>query len=147
MVKIIDRLSQGTIGTMRQYRSNVAEYCRLIKDKERLKTQTVDQKLKDIQEANKMLSTLYDMQDRFEKKVVRKEGPEEQEEEAVEIKKGTVTVTVPKKPDVHEDPESLAHSPMFKDMLPEMPVPLVPKKKEPVPEPETPQALKEIFQS
>ena len=144
MVKIIERLSQGTIGTMRQYRSNVAEFCRLMKDKERLNEQTVDQRLKDLQEANKMLSTLYDMQDRFEKKVVRKEGTEDQPEETVEIKKGEVTVTVPKEPEGHEDPESLVHSSEFGEMLREMPAAIVPKKKDPYMPTVNPE-LKEIF--
>lgn len=147
MVKIIERLSQGTIGTMRQYRSNVAEFAQIVGDAKRKKGLSVMQRMDEIRELNKMLATLYDMQDRVEKKVVKVEVPMERPEETVEIKKGVVTVTVPKEPEEHEDPESLAHSSEFGGMLREMPVPIVEKKKEPVAEPEINPALKETFQS
>jgi hypothetical protein len=102
--------------------------------------------MKEILQLNGMLSTLYDMQDKIEKKIVRKEGDEDQEEEEpVTIKKGVVTVTVPKLPEEHEDPESLAHSEEFGKLLDGAPVPLVEKKKEPEPVPEVHPALKEIF--
>jgi hypothetical protein len=87
------------------------------------------------------------MQDKIEKKIVRNEGTEEQEEEIVEIKKGEVTVTVPKPPEEQEDPESLIHSEKFGKILEEMPVPLVEKNKGPEPVPEVHPALKEIFKS
>ena len=149
----------GTKGTMMEYRTNVAMFARIVRDPERKKTLSTRLRMDELITLNKMLATLYDMQEKIEKKVVRKEGTEEQEEELVEIKKGEVTVTVPKEPEVHEDPESLVNSPMFKEIrdgmedaavkkqMEEMPVQLVVKKKEPAPEPEVHPALKEIFQS
>ena len=137
----------GTIGTMQEYRSNVAEFSRLVRNAKRKATLTPEQQMDELITLNKMLATLYDMQEKFEKKVVKQEGTEEQEEEIVEIKKCEVTVTVPKEPEMHEDKESLVHSPEFGAILKEMPVQLVVKKKEPVPEPEVHPALKEIFQS
>jgi len=147
----------GTKGTMEEYRTNVAMFARIVRDPERKKTLAPVQRMEELITLNKMLATLYDMQEKFEKKVIRKEGTEEQEEELVEIKKGEVTVTTPKEPEVHEDPESLVNSPMFKEIrdgmedaavkkqMEEMPVQLVVKKKEPVPEQEVHPALKEIF--
>ena len=137
----------GTKGTMEEYRTNVAMFARIVRDPERKKMLSPVQRMEEILTLNKMLATLYDMQEKFEKKVVKQEGTEEQEEELVEIKKGEVTVTVPKEPEMHEDKESLVHSPEFGAILKEMPVQLVEKKKEPVPEPEVHPALKEIFQS
>ena len=135
----------GTKGTMEEYRTNVAMFARIVRDPERKKTLSTRLRMDELITLNKMLATLYDMQEKIEKKVVRKEGTEEQEEEIVEIKKGEVTVTVPKEPEMHEDKESLVHSLEFGGILTEMPVPLVEKKKEPVPEPEVHPALKEIF--
>jgi hypothetical protein len=135
----------GTIGTMQEYRTNVAMFARIVRDPERKKTLSTRLRMDELITLNKMLATLYDMQEKIEKKVVRKEGTEEQEEEIVEIKKGEVTVTVPKEPEMHEDKESLVHSLEFGGILMEMPVQLVEKKKEPVPEPEVHPALKEIF--
>jgi hypothetical protein len=144
---------------MEEYRNNVAEFSRMVRNKKRQGTLTEAERMKEILQLNGMLSTLYDMQDKIEKKIVRNEGTEEQEEEIVEIKKGEVTVTVPKPPEEQEDPESLINSPVFKEivanatdqcvkeMMNEMPVPLVEKKKEPEPVPEVHPALKEIFKS
>src|SRR5271157_5532066 len=101
--------------------------------------------MKEILQLNGMLSILYDMQDKIEKKIVRQEGTEEQEEETVEIKRGEVMVTVPKEPEMHEDKESLVHSEEFGQLLDGVPIPLVEKKKEPEPVPEVHPALKEIF--
>jgi hypothetical protein len=135
----------GTKGTMMEYRTNVAMFARIVRDPERKKNLTPEQRMEELITLNKMLATLYDMQEKFEKKVVKQEGTEEQEEEIVEIKKCEVTVTVPKEPEMHEDKESLVHSPEFGAILNEMPVPLVEKKKDAVPEPEVHPALKEIF--
>jgi hypothetical protein len=132
---------------MEEYRNNVAEFSRMVRNKKRQGTLTEAERMKEIMQLNGMLSTLYDMQDKIEKKIVRNEGTEEQEEEIVEIKKGEVTVTVPKSPEEHEDPESLIHSEEFGKLLDGAPVPLVEKKKEPEPVPEVHPALKEIFKS
>jgi hypothetical protein len=144
----LPRLRKGCIGSMEEYRNNVAEFSRMVRNKKRQGTLTEAERMKEILQLNGMLSTLYDMQDKIEKKIVRQEGTEEQEEETVEIKKGEVTVTVPKKLDEVEDPESLSNSPMFGGILNDMPVPLVEKGKY-TPEPvlEVHPALKEIFQS
>ena len=77
----------GTIGTMQEYRSNVAEFSRLVRNAKRKATLTPEQQMDELITLNKMLATLYDMQEKFEKKVVKQEGTEEQEEEIVEIKK------------------------------------------------------------
>ena len=143
----LPRLRKGCIGSMEEYRNNVAEFSRMVRNKKRQGTLTEAERMKEILQLNGMLSTLYDMQDKIEKKIVRNEGTEEQEEEIVEIKKGEVTVTVPKPPEEQEDPESLIHSEEFGKILEEMPVPLVEKKKEPEPAPEVIPALKEIFKS
>jgi hypothetical protein len=142
----LPRLRKGCIGSMEEYRNNVAEFSRMVRNKKRQGTLTEAERMKEILQLNGMLSTLYDMQDKIEKKIVRKEGDEDQEEEEpVTIKKGVVTVTVPKLPEEHEDPESLAHSEEFGKLLDGAPVPLVEKKKEPEPVPEVHPALKEIF--
>ena len=143
----LPRLRKGCIGSMEEYRNNVAEFSRMVRNKKRQGTLTEAERMKEILQLNGMLSTLYDMQDKIEKKIVRQEGTEEQEEEIVEIKKGEVTVTVPKPTMEQEDPESLIHSEEFGKILEEMPVPLVEKKKEPEPVPEVHPALKEIFKS
>ena len=118
----------------------------MVRNKKRQGTLTEAERMKEILQLNGMLSTLYDMQDKIEKKIFKKDGDDpEQEEEEVEIKKGKVTVTVPKSPEEQEDPDSLAKSPMFAGILNDMPVPLVEKKKEPYPLAETHPALKEIF--
>jgi hypothetical protein len=119
----------------------------MVRNKKRQGTLTEAERMKEILQLNGMLSTLYDMQDKIEKKIVRNEGTDEQEEETVEIKKGEVTVTVPKPPEEQEDPESLIHSEEFGKLLDGAPVPLVEKKKEPEPAPEVIPALKEIFKS
>jgi hypothetical protein len=143
----LPRLRKGCIGSMEEYRNNVAEFSRMVRNKKRQGTLTEAERMKEILQLNGMLSTLYDMQDKIEKKIVRNEGTEEQEEEIVEIKKGEVTVTVPKPPEEQEDPESLIHSEEFGKLLDDAPVPLVEKKKEPEPVPEVNLALKEIFKS
>ena len=144
----LPRLRKGCIGSMEEYRNNVAEFSRMVRNKKRQGTLTEAERMKEILQLNGMLSTLYDMQDKIEKKIHLKPGDNpEQEEEIVEIKKGEVTVTVPKPPEEQEDPESLIHSEEFGKILEEMPVPLVEKKKEPEPAPEVIPALKEIFKS
>ena len=145
----IPRLRKGTIGTMGEYLKNVGEYSRFVHNNARKGQLTEEQRMKEILTLNSMLSTLYDMQEKIEKKIVKKEGDNpDQDEPEVEIKKGEVTVTVPKEPEEQEDPDSLANSPMFKEVLKEMPVPLVEKKEtEPVPEPEVNPVIKEIFKS
>ena len=144
----LPRLRKGTIGTMGEYLKNVAEYSRFVNNNKRKGQLTEEQRMKEILTLNSMLSTLYDMQDKIEKKIVKKEGDNpDQDEPEVEIKKGEVTVTTPPEPEMHEDKESLIHSDMFKDILKEMPVPLVEKKPEPMPEPEVNPTIKEIFQS
>jgi hypothetical protein len=143
----LPRLRKGCIGSMEEYRNNVAEFSRMVRNKKRQGTLTEAERMKEILQLNGMLSTLYDMQDKIEKKIVRKEGTEEQEEEMVEIKRGEVKVTVPKPPEEQEDPESLIHSEEFGKIIEEMPVPLVEKKKAPEPIPEVHPALKEIFKS
>ena len=135
----------GTLGTMQEYRSNVAEFSRLVRNPVRKKTLPPEQQMDELITLNKMLATLYDMQKEFEKKVFKKESDEVPEEMNVVIKNGEVEVTVPKPAEEHEDPESLAHSPEFGGMLAEMPVPIVEKKRDPVPEPEIHPAIKEIF--
>ena len=147
-VPALPRLRKGTIGTMGEYLKNVAEYSRFVNNNKRKGQLTDEQRMKEILTLNSMLSTLYDMQDKIEKKIVKKEGDNpDQDEPEVEIKKGEVTVTVPPEPEMHEDKESLVHSEEFGKLLDGAPVPLVEKKPETVPEPEVHPTIKEIFQS
>lgn len=143
-VNTLPSLKKGTKGTMEEYRNNVAEFMRMVRNRERKRSLSIMQRMDEIRESNKMLSTLYDMQEKFERKIKIVEGDETHEDETVEIKKGEVTVTVPKKPEEQEDPESLAHSPEFGGMLAEMPVSIVEKKYVPTTAEPNP-ALKEIF--
>ena len=142
----IPRLRKGTIGTMGEYLKNVGEYSRFVHNNARKGQLTEEQRMKEILTLNSMLSTLYDMQEKIEKKIVKKEGDNpDQDEPEVEIKKGEVTVTVPPEPEMHEDKESLVHSEEFGKLLDGASVPLVEKKPEPVPEPEVNTTIKEIF--
>ena len=144
----LPRLKKGTIGTMEEYRQNVADYSRMVRNNKRRGQLTEEQRMKEILTLNSMLSTLYDMQEKIEKKIVKKEGDNpDQDEPEVEIKKGEVTVTVPPEPEMHEDKESLVHSEEFGKLLDGAPVPLVERKPEPVPEPEVNTTIKEIFKS
>ena len=133
---------------MGEYLKNVGEYSRFVHNNARKGQLTEEQRMKEILTLNSMLSTLYDMQEKIEKKIVKKEGDNpDQDEPEVEIKKGEVTVTTPKEPEMHEDKESLVHSEEFGKLLDGARVPLVEKKPEPVPEPEVNTTIKEIFKS
>ena len=133
---------------MGEYLKNVGEYSRFVHNNARKGQLTEEQRMKEILTLNSMLSTLYDMQEKIEKKIVKKEGDNpDQDEPEVVIQKGEVTVTVPKEPEMHEDKESLVHSEEFGKLLDGAPVPLVEKKPEPVPEPEVNSTIKEIFKS
>ena len=131
---------------MGEYLKNVGEYSRFVHNNARKGQLTEEQRMKEILTLNSMLSTLYDMQEKIEKKIVKKEGDNpDQDEPEVVIQKGEVTITVPKEPEMHEDKESLVHSEEFGKLLDGAPVPLVEKKPEPVPEPEVNTTIKEIF--
>jgi hypothetical protein len=133
---------------MGEYLKNVGEYSRFVHNNARKGQLTEEQRMKEILTLNSMLSTLYDMQEKIEKKIVKKEGDNpDQDEPEVVIQKGEVTITVPKEPEMHEDKESLVHSEEFGKLLDGAPVPLVEKKPEPVPEPEVNSTIKEIFKS
>jgi hypothetical protein len=133
---------------MGEYLKNVGEYSRFVHNNARKGQLTEEQRMKEILTLNSMLSTLYDMQEKIEKKIVKKEGDNpDQDEPEVVIQKGEVTITVPKEPEMHEDKESLVHSEEFGKLLDGTPVPLVEKKPEPVPEPEVNTTIKEIFKS
>jgi hypothetical protein len=133
---------------MGEYLKNVGEYSRFVHNNARKGQLTEEQRMKEILTLNSMLSTLYDMQEKIEKKIVKKEGDNpDQDEPEVVIQKGEVTITVPKEPEMHEDKESLVHSAEFGKLLDGAPVPLVEKKPEPVPEPEVNSTIKEIFKS
>lgn len=133
---------------MGEYLKNVGEYSRFVHNNARKGQLTEEQRMKEILTLNSMLSTLYDMQEKIEKKIVKKEGDNpDQDEPEVVIQKGEVTITVPKEPEMHEDKESLVHSEEFGKLLDGAPVPLVEKKPEPVPEPEVNTTIKEIFKS
>jgi hypothetical protein len=131
---------------MGEYLKNVGEYSRFVHNNARKGRLTEEQRMKEILTLNSMLSTLYDMQEKIEKKIVKKEGDNpDQDEPEVVIQKGEVTITVPKEPEMHEDKESLVHSEEFGKLLDGASVPLVEKKPEPVPEPEVNTTIKEIF--
>lgn len=122
----------SSVGTELEYRKNTVLFARMVRNPRRIKKIGEEQHIKELLELQRMTANLFEMQQKIEKKIVKKEGDnEEQPDDEVTISNNgeEVTVTTPKKPAEIEDPDSLVTSPQFKDILKDMPVPVVEKRK------------------
>ena len=80
----------GTIATMEEYARSIDEYSKLIRSAAHRRELPVEKRIAEELTLNRMLATLYEMQQKFERKTKPNEegAAEPPEEEKVEITKG-----------------------------------------------------------